>query len=90
MTTVNMLEAKTTLSKLVEAVESGAEKEIIIARNGKPAARLVPIETVRRGVRIGVAKGLHRDTPYPDPAIDKEIEEMFYGEYLRETTAKDE
>lgn len=43
MTTVNMLEAKTQLSKLVEAVESGAEAEIIIARNGKPAARLVPI-----------------------------------------------
>ena len=41
---VNMLEAKTQLSRLVEAVESGAEKEIIIARNGKPAARLVPIE----------------------------------------------
>lgn len=43
MTTVNMLEAKTQLSKLVEAVESGAEAEIIIARNGKPAARIVPI-----------------------------------------------
>jgi prevent-host-death family protein len=41
---VNMLEAKTHLSRLVEAVESGAEKEIIIARNGKPAARLVPVE----------------------------------------------
>ena len=38
-----MLEAKSTLSKLVEKVESGAEKEIIIARNGKPAARLVPL-----------------------------------------------
>ncbi|MCB1993661.1 MAG: type II toxin-antitoxin system prevent-host-death family antitoxin, partial [Geminicoccaceae bacterium] len=38
-----MLEAKTQLSKLVEAVESGAEAEIVIARNGKPAAKLVPI-----------------------------------------------
>ena len=44
MTTVNMLEAKTSLSKLVEAVESGAETEIIIARNGKPAAKLVSID----------------------------------------------
>jgi prevent-host-death family protein len=43
MAIVNMLEAKTNLSKLVEAVESGAESEIVIARNGKPAARLVAI-----------------------------------------------
>ena len=43
MPTVNMLEAKTNLSRLVESVESGAETEIVIARNGKPAARLVPI-----------------------------------------------
>ena len=57
MTTVNMLEAKSQLSRLVEAVESGTEREIIIARNGKPAARLVPLEPVRRGQRIGVAKG---------------------------------
>ena len=34
MTTVNMLDAKTRLSQLVEAVESGAEAEILIARNG--------------------------------------------------------
>lgn len=53
-----MLEAKTNLSKLVEAIESGAETEIIIARNGKPAARLTAIEPERRTDRFGVAKGL--------------------------------
>jgi prevent-host-death family protein len=57
MPTVNMLEAKFTLSRLVEAVETGAETEIIIARNGRPAARLVAIGTPRTGKRIGVAKG---------------------------------
>ena len=57
MTTVNMLEAKTHLSRLVDAVESGAEGEIIIARNGRPAARLVPIVAPPKGRRIGVAKG---------------------------------
>lgn len=51
MPTVNMLEAKTTLSRLVEAVESGAEKEIVIARNGKPAARLVPLEPMEHHAR---------------------------------------
>ncbi len=58
MPTVNMLEAKSSLSRLVEAVESGKESEYIIARNGKPAARLVPLEPVRTGPRIGIAKGL--------------------------------
>ena len=57
MPTMNMLEAKTNLSRLVEAVESGAETEIIIARNGKPAARLVPIGNKQAGVRLGLAKG---------------------------------
>ncbi len=56
--TVNMLEAKTGLSKLVEAVESGAESEIIIARNGKPAAKLVPLHAEpRKKVRLGLAAG---------------------------------
>ena len=57
MPTVNMLEAKSSLSRLVEAVESGAETEIIIARNGRPAARLVAVKPPQTGERIGVAKG---------------------------------
>ncbi len=57
MKTVNMLQAKSTLSKLVEAIESGREEEVIIARNGRPAAKLVPVEDVVLGHRIGVAKG---------------------------------
>src|ERR1019366_938006 len=46
MKTVNMLQAKSTLSKLVEAIESGREEEVIIARNGRPAAQLVPVGNV--------------------------------------------
>jgi len=57
MTTVNMLDAKSNLSRLVDAVESGAEAEIIIARNGRPAARLVAVRSPRQGRRLGVAKG---------------------------------
>ena len=55
MPKVNMLEAKTNLSKLVEAVETGKETEIILARNGKPVARIVPIEAPKR--IIGIADG---------------------------------
>ncbi|HWT30098.1 MAG TPA: type II toxin-antitoxin system Phd/YefM family antitoxin, partial [Propylenella sp.] len=58
MLIVNMLDAKTRLSRLVEAVESGAESEIIIARNGKPAARLVPVQKpVDTSKRLGLLAG---------------------------------
>jgi prevent-host-death family protein len=57
MTVFNMLEAKSNLSRLVESVETGSEAEIVIARNGRPAARLVAIKSTPAGKRIGVAKG---------------------------------
>lgn len=81
-TTVNMLEAKTGLSKLVEAVESGAESEIIIARNGKPAAKLVPLDAVpKKKIRLGLAAGKYPPLDYEAfQALDAEIEAMFLGE----------
>lgn len=56
---VNMLDAKTSLSKLVHDLETGGAQEFIIARNGRPAARLVPLHApvADRARRIGVAKG---------------------------------
>ncbi len=75
----NVLEAKTNLSRLIEAVETGREREIVIARNGKPAARLVPVETRQVGKRLGIAEGLFE---VPDD-IDKDnafIEKLFNGE----------
>ena len=82
MTTVNMLEAKTSLSKLVEAVESGAESEIIIARNGKPAAKLVSIDAEpKKKVRLGLARGKYPPLDYEAfQALDAEIEKMFFGD----------
>ena len=56
-TTVNIHEAKTHLSRLVEAIEQGTQREIIIARNGRKVARLVPLEQTESSRRIGVAKG---------------------------------
>ena len=57
MRIVNMLEAKSNLSRLVQAVETGVEAEIVIARNGRPAARLVAMKQAVTGKRIGIAKG---------------------------------
>jgi prevent-host-death family protein len=76
MTIVNMLEAKTSLSKLVEAVESGAEKEIILARNGKPAARIVPLALEKPRIRLGLADGRYV-IGEPDPELDAEVAALF-------------
>ena len=57
MPAVNMLEAKSTLSRLVQAVEEGREAEVVIARNGRPVARLVPIDKAPASRRLGVARG---------------------------------
>lgn len=54
MRMVNIHEAKSTLSRLVEAAESG--ETIVLARAGKPVARLVGLGT-RRGIRLGVLRG---------------------------------
>lgn len=57
MNAVNMLEAKTNLSRLVDRIERGLEGEIVIARNGRPVARLVPVVRGHAGQRIGLLKG---------------------------------
>lgn len=81
MPTVNMLDAKTQLSRLVDAVESGAETEIVIARNGVPAARLVPIEkrsATRR--RLGLLNGRYPSMTLEEfNAHDAEIAALFLG-----------
>jgi prevent-host-death family protein len=52
---VNVHDAKTRLSKLLARVEQG--EEIIIARAGRPVARLVPVEPARKR-QFGCGKGL--------------------------------
>jgi len=55
MKKVNISQAKSSLSKLIEVIEQGHEKEIIIARANRPVAKLVLLEQ-RATKRIGVAK----------------------------------
>jgi len=78
MHAVNMLQAKSSLSRLVEAIEQGQEREIVIARNGRPAAKLVPIDTPLAENRIGVAKGLF-DVPDTIDAHNDEVAQLFMG-----------
>ena len=78
MHSVNMLEAKSSLSRLVKAIEQGEEREIIIARNGRPAARLVPIQSGPAGKRIGIAKGKF-EVPDDIDRLDDEVARLFQG-----------
>jgi len=78
MQAVNMLQAKTSLSRLVEAIEQGQEREIVIARNGRPAAKLVPMDAAPAGQRIGVAKGLF-EVPESIDVHNNEVSELFMG-----------
>jgi prevent-host-death family protein len=55
MPTVNMHEAKTQLSRLVDAALAG--EEVVIARAGKPAVRLVPVEEPLPRRQFGVLRG---------------------------------
>jgi prevent-host-death family protein len=82
MPIVNMLDAKTNLSKLVDAVESGAEQEVIIARNGKPAAKLVAVTNeTRPRKRLGFLEGKYPPMTLEQfNASNEEIEKAFYGE----------
>lgn len=79
MATVNMHDAKSQLSKLVEAVEKGEVEEVIIARNGRPAARLTAIEPWKKVERrIGIAAGMFVAPADPN-ADDAEVAELFLG-----------
>jgi antitoxin (DNA-binding transcriptional repressor) of toxin-antitoxin stability system len=54
MRQVNIHEAESTLSKLVEAAEAG--EKVILARGGRPVAQIVRLERPG-GVRLGTLKG---------------------------------
>lgn len=62
MMQMNVAEARAKLSQLLAAVDAG--EEVVIARDGVPAARLVPV--LRTGVRLGLLEGLIDPATVPD------------------------
>jgi len=70
--TVSLYDAKTNLSSLVERAAAG--EEIVIAKSGRPRARLMPLEDTRALRVSGKGKGRWRlgrafDAPLPDDLI---------------------
>jgi prevent-host-death family protein len=77
MTTINIYEAKTQLSRLVEQAAAG--EDIIIARGGKPVARLTRLQPTRRAIRFGVLKGKAKVVADFDAPLPAEVLSQFEG-----------
>ncbi len=74
---VNIHQAKTQLSRLVELAASG--EEVIIARAGKPVARLVPYAPKGAARRPGELRGKMRIKKNFDQPLPKEMLASFEG-----------
>jgi prevent-host-death family protein len=77
MPKVNIHEAKTHLSKLAE--QAGAGEEIIIAKAGKPIARLVPLAQGAAKRKKGLLKGRIKTTNAFDQPLPDEVIDLFEG-----------
>jgi len=77
-TQVNIHEAKTHLSRLVDRAAAG--EEIVIARAGRPTARLVPLSAAGRPRRGGIWRGKVVIADDFDEPLDPELEAAFRGE----------
>jgi len=74
---VNIYEAKTRLSQLLDQATAG--EDVIIARNGRPVARLVPVQRAPRKRTPGALRGKIWMAPDFDET-SPEILDMFYDE----------
>ena len=79
MTSVSVFEAKANLSKYVSSVASGEESCVIIMKNGKPVARLVPFDKDTSS-RIGVAEGSLPVMPSLEEFNSIDVASDFYTE----------
>jgi prevent-host-death family protein len=78
MIEVNVHEAKTELSRLLKLVVAG--EEVVIARAGKPVARLVPIDPPRPASRLGLDKSDWKVPEDFNEPLPEEILNAFWAE----------
>jgi prevent-host-death family protein len=77
MRTVNIHEAKTQLSKLIEAVENG--EEVVIARASRPVARLTRLKARPARRRLGTLAGRVQIPPDFDAPLSDDLLALFEG-----------
>jgi prevent-host-death family protein len=75
---VNMHEAKTHLSRLVERVEAG--EEIVLSRAGKPVARIIAVRPPPGSRTPGALRGRIRISDDFDAPLPEEMASAFAGE----------
>ena len=75
---VNIHEAKTHLSRLVDRAAAG--EEIVIARAGKPAAKLIKFDESAEPRKLGIWTGKLRALPGFDE-MDDELADLFEGRH---------
>jgi prevent-host-death family protein len=68
---VNIHEAKTQFSQLVDRAHAG--EEIVVAKDGRPWARLAPLETPGPR-RPGLLRGLRIDPAFDEPLPEEELD----------------
>jgi prevent-host-death family protein len=73
----NIHDAKTNLSRIVDDVAAGAE--VIIAKAGKPMARLVPIDLAVKSKKLGLLKGKIKVSDDFNTPLDDETLGLFEG-----------
>lgn len=71
METVNIYEAKTRLSQLVDKAASG--EDVVVSRNGKPLVRITRLEVPKRRIKFGVLKGKVKVAPDFDAPLPEEV-----------------
>ena len=77
---MNVHHAKTHLSKLIAAVESG--EDVVIARNGKPAVKLVLVEESKHSRRDLIGSGIGKiwiSEDFTSRSIGEAIADLFEG-----------
>ncbi len=78
MSQVNVHQAKTHLSRLIDKVANGTEKEIVIAKAGKPKAKLVPFDDKPVKRLRGLMKGKIKISKNFEDTLPEETIQSFY------------
>ncbi|TCL06188.1 MULTISPECIES: type II toxin-antitoxin system Phd/YefM family antitoxin [Sodalis] len=78
MQKVNLYDAKTHLSRIISKVQETGET-YVIARNGKPMAKIVPLSAAEKTPRIGFMKGKISAPDNFNELNSDDISDQFYG-----------
>jgi prevent-host-death family protein len=77
METVNIYDAKTRLSQLIDKAASG--EDVVVCRNGKPLVRITQLIEPKRRIRFGVLKGQVSIAADFDAPLSDEVLAAFEG-----------